>query len=195
MKIAEFFRSEQVNSWPAFAEAMGGTCTAAGFGNQQVIEVPHNGHVIRIEGHVTMIMTGKVMIPVLSTRFSTTLPSVPAHRFSVARANFATSVAEWFGALDIHVDDATFDHAFVLKGDTPDVVRQLFADAALRQQYLTHFEGQLHRHDDAGTFHDPTPGADPLALDVSGHIEDPARLRALYDLFVATLDRVEMHHH
>ncbi len=137
-----------------------------------------------------MIMTGKVMIPVVSTRFSTMLPSVPAHRFSVSHASFATAVAQWFGALDIHVDDPTFDEAFVLKGDTPDVVRQLFADEALRQQYLADFEGQLHRHDDAGTFHDPTPGADPLALDVSDMVDDPARLRVLYRLFVATLDRV-----
>jgi hypothetical protein len=190
MKIAEFFRTKQDDTWPAFAKELGGTCTSAGFADQWVIEVPHGIHVIRIEKHVTMIMTGKVMIPVVSTRFSTMLPSVPAHRFSVSRASFATAVAQWFGALDIHVDDPTFDEAFVLKGDTPDVVRQLFADEALRQQYLADFEGQLHRHDDAGTFHDPTPGADPLALDVSDMVDDPARLRVLYRLFVATLDRV-----
>lgn len=190
MKFASFFHARHLETWPAFAQERGGTWNAPGFAEQPVIDIPHGRHVIRIEGHVTMVPTGKVMIPVVSTRFSTTLPSVPAHRFSVSRANFASAVAHWFGALDIHVDDTTFDETFVLKGDTPDVVRALFADAALREQYLAHFEGQLHRHDDAGMFHDPTPGADPLALDVPGLIDDPARLGALYDLFVATLDRI-----
>ena len=99
-------------------------------------------------------------------------------RFSVSRTTFAPSVAEWFGALDIHVDDEAFDRAFVLKGETADVVRALFADAALRERYLRAFEGQLHLRDDSTSSGDPTPGTDPFELSVPGYIDSAERLRA-----------------
>lgn len=84
----------------------------------------------------------------LSTVFTTNFPSEPDRRFSISRAGFSASVAEWFGQLDIQVDDATFDKAFVCKGETPDFVRAIFADAALRSRYLADFQGNLARRDD-----------------------------------------------
>ena len=48
--------------------------------------------------------------------------------------------------------------------------------------------GQLHRHDDKFAFFtDSTPDVDPFELSVPGFIDDPAKMRALYDLFVETL--------
>jgi len=189
-RLHRLLHAEYLAVWESFAAEIGGTWNSPAFGEDARIEVPYSAGTITIESDVTHIMTGKVMIPVLSTIFSARLPTRPAHRFSVSRATFAASVAEWFGQLDIHVDDHTFDSAFVLKGDTPDFVRQLFADAALRAQYLADFEGSLALKDDKAFFHDPTPGIDPLELTVSGIIDDAARLRRLYALFAATLARV-----
>lgn len=189
MKLDRFLHGTADDAWTAVARELGGTLHTSGSG-VTAIEVPHARGPIRIEKHVTPMLIGKVMVPVVTTRFAMTLPSARALRFSVSRASFATAVAAWFGALDIHVDDAAFDEAFVIKGETPDVVRAVFADAALRAQYLRDFEGQLHRHDDASIFGDPTPDADPFTLDVPGFVDTAARLRALYDLFVATLARL-----
>ncbi len=177
-------------TWEAFATEMQGTWSAPSFGHDARIEIPHAHGPIVLERDVTMIMTGKVMIPVVSTIFSAPRPTNPAHRFSVSRANFATSVAEWFGSLDIHVDDPVFDDAFVLKGDTPDFVRSLFGDAALRERYRADFEGSIALKDDTAFFTDPTPGIDPFELTVSGLIEDATRLRRVYELFAATLTRL-----
>lgn len=176
--------------WEAVAAEIGGTWNAPGVGEDARIEVAHAAGTIVIESDVTHVMVGKVLIPVLSTIFSVSLPTVPAHRFSVSRATFAASVAEWFGQLDIQVDDETFDRAFVLKGNTPDFVRRLFADVSLRARYLADFEGSLALKDDTSFFSDPTPGFDPLELTVSGIIEDAHKLRSLYALFAATVTRV-----
>jgi hypothetical protein len=78
----------------------------------------------------------------------------------------------------------------VLKGETPDLVRALFADAPLRERYLRDFEGQLHRHDDGSIFGDPTPDIDPFELSVPGYVDTPERMRALWTLFVETLERL-----
>lgn len=190
MKLERLLRGKHLEAWEAFAREVGGTWNSPGFGDTPRIDVPHVRGPLSIEGHVSMVMVGKVLVPVVSTKFSALLPATHAQRFSVSRASFASAVADWFGALDIHVDDEDFDTAFVLKGETPDLVRTLFSDAALRERYLRDFEGQLHRRDDGSIFGDPTPDADPFVLSVPGYVDSPERLRALWELFVETLVRL-----
>lgn len=190
-RLKRALRGKHLDVWEAFATEVQGTFNDPGPGEQARIEIAHPHGPVAIQADVSMIMVGKVMVPVLSTVFTALRPSARARRFSVSRANFATSVAEWFGSLDIHVDDATFDDGFVLKGETPDFVRAVFADATLRAQYLADFDGSLALRDDKVFFSDPTPGFDPLELSLSGYVEDLEKLRRLYALFVATLDRIE----
>ncbi|MFY7923612.1 MAG: hypothetical protein ACOVSI_14485 [Gemmatimonas sp.] len=189
-RLNQLLQGSSLSTWEAFAAEVHGTWSAPSLGDAARVEIPHAHGPIVLERDVTMIMTGKVMIPVVSTIFTAQRPTNTAHRFSVSRANFATSVAEWFGSLDIHVDDPAFDEAFVLKGDTPDFVRALFGDAALRDRYRADFEGSIALKDDTAFFTDPTPGIDPFELTVSGLIEDAARLRRAYELFAATLTRL-----
>lgn len=190
MKLERLLRGKHLDIWEAFAREIGGSWNSPGMGDTPQIEVAHARGPLVIEGHVTMVMVGKVLVPVVSTKFSAKLPATRAQRFSVSRASFASAVADWFGALDIHVDDEAFDKAFVLKGETPDLVRALFADAPLRERYLRDFEGQLHRHDDGSVFGDPTPDIDPFELSVPGYVDTPERMRALWALFVETLERL-----
>jgi hypothetical protein len=190
MKLEQLWRGTHWEVWTDFAREVGGSCNPPSHAETPTIEIPHASGPLRIEGTATMTMLGKVMVPVLSTTFHARLPESRGQRFSVSRASFATTIATWFGAHDIAVHDEAFDRAFVLKGDDPAVVRQIFANETLRARYLRDFEGQLHRHDDRTYLGDPTPNADPLALVVPGYIDDPARLRALWTLFVETLERV-----
>lgn len=191
-RLKRLLRGAYLDVWDAFASEIGATFNDPAPGEDARIECTHAQGPIVIEADASMIMVGKVMVPVLSTKWSALRPTVPARRFSVQRASFAASVAEWFGRLDIQVDDPTFDETFVLKGETPDFVRAVFADAALRAQYLAHFDGQLMLRDDKVFWSDPTPGFDPMELTVSGYVDDPERLRRLHALFVATLERVEV---
>jgi hypothetical protein len=194
MSFRRFINGKHLDVWQAFAREIGGAYSPPHGHETGQIEVAYaNGAArgtLRIEGQVVMVSVGKVPVPVASTRFSVLLPSIPAHRFSVSRATFASAVADWFGALDIHVDDDAFDRAFVLKGETPDLVRELFADAELRARFISDFEGQMHRRDDTALFSDPTPGLDPFELSVPGFVDSMERMRALWTLFVHTFDRL-----
>ncbi len=190
MKLAQMLRDKHLDVWEAFALEIGGTWNSPGLGDTPRIDVAHARGPVRIEGNVTLVLVGKVLVPMLSTSFVALLPATHEQRFSVSRASFASAVADWFGALDIHVDDEEFDKAFVLKGETPDIVRELFASAALRERYLRDFEGQLHRRDDKTLFGDPTPDADPFELSVPGYVDTIERMRALWALFVETLERL-----
>jgi hypothetical protein len=191
-RLNRILRGKHVDVWEAFAAELHAPWQEPEPGHPVRMEIAHAHGPIVLQGDVTMVMVGKVLIPVLSTVFTTNFPSEPDRRFSISRAGFSASVAEWFGQLDIQVDDATFDKAFVCKGETPDFVRAIFADAALRSRYLADFQGNLARRDDKALFVDPTPGIDPLELSVPGLIDDIAVLRALYALFAATVDRVAL---
>ena len=70
-----------------------------------------------------MVMVGKVLVPVLTTRIVAELPSVPGYRFSLSAAGFGSAIARWFGAQDIAVGDEIFDEAVVLKGVEPAFVQ------------------------------------------------------------------------
>ncbi|HYW31554.1 MAG TPA: hypothetical protein VE869_08615 [Gemmatimonas sp.] len=190
MKLERLLRGKHLDVWEAFATEIGGRWNSPGAGDTPRIEVAHPRSPVLIEGHVMMVMVGKVLVPVVSTKYSAQVRATAAQRFSVSRASFATAVAAWFGALDIHVDDDVFDEAFVLKGETPDIVRALFANDSLRERYLRDFEGQLHRRDDSSFLGDPTPDADPFELSVPGYVDTPERMRALWALFVETLERL-----
>ncbi len=190
MKLERLLRGKHLDVWEAFAKEIGGSWNPSSSGDEPRIDIPHARGPLSITGNVTLILLGSVLVPVLSTTFSAMMPATRWQRFSVSRASFATAVAAWFGALDIHVDDEAFDRAFVLKGETPDLVRALFASAPLRERYLRDFEGQMHRRDDRTTFSDRTPDADPFELSVPGYVDTPERLRALWELFTETLDRL-----
>lgn len=190
MTLERLLRGKHLDVWEAFAREIGGAWTTPGLGGAPRIDVPHARGAVTIKGDVVLIMAGKVLVPVISTSFSALLPATREQRFSVTRASFASAVADWFGALDIHVDDEAFDAAFVLKGENPDLVRTLFESASLRARYLRDFEGQLHRRDDHLLFSDPTPDADPFELSVPGYVDTPERMRALWELFTETLARI-----
>jgi hypothetical protein len=190
-RLKRALRGTHLDVWEAFAAEVQGSFNDPGPGEQARIEIAHPHGPIIIQADVSMIMVGKVMVPVLSTVFTAHRPEARTRRFSVSRASFATSIAEWFGSLDIHVDDETFDRAFVLKGESPDFVRGVFADGSLRARYLADFDGSLALRDDKVFFSDPTPGIDPLELSVPGYVEDLEKLRRLFGLFAATLDRIE----
>lgn len=190
MKLGQYVTADYRTTWADFAADVGGELEGGDTYGVPVVTVLHRGQTVRVEGHVTHVWMGKVLIPIVTTRLVTLLPATPAHRFTLTRASFASAVATWFGSRDVQVGDAAFDDAFVLKGESPSWLRECFADASLRQRLIDDFDGQLHRQDDAGAFSDPTPGQDPFVLDLPGLVESAAKLRACYALYVHTLDRM-----
>jgi len=182
-------RGKHHDVWKQFALDIGGDyLEGSGRSHDEVRFVAH-GHDAVLEGDVTLVMVGKIMVPVLSTRFVVQLPEVSTYRFSVSAAGFGSAIARWFGAQDVAMGEATFDDAFILKAVDPAFVQQLFADAALRALCARSAFAHLQRRDDTQLWSDPTPGMDPLELSVPGFVDDLETLRAYFNLFTAVLAR------
>ena len=85
MKLERLLRGKHLDIWEAFAREIGGSWNSPGMGDTPHIEVAHARGPLVIEGHVTMVMVGKVLVPVVSTRFRRSCPP-PARSASPYRA-------------------------------------------------------------------------------------------------------------
>jgi hypothetical protein len=112
-------------------------------------------------------------------------------RFTLYRKGFFSDFAKLLGMQDIEVGDFEFDDAFIIKGTDEMKIRELFADARLRALVQAQPTIRLSVMDDEGWFGTRFPkGVDELHFQVVGVIADLGRLKALFDLFSVTLDRL-----
>jgi hypothetical protein len=92
---------------------------------------------------------------------------------------------------DVEIGEAAFDHDFIVKATDESQVRQLLANAKLRDLLSKQPEIQFSVKDDEGWFGPTFPeGVDELHFTVVGVIKDVERLKGLFDLFAETLDQL-----
>jgi hypothetical protein len=111
--------------------------------------------------------------------------------FKIYREGFFSSVGKFFGMQDIEIGAPFFDEQFIVKGNSPEKIRVLLADARIKeliqQQPRIHFEIR----DDEGWFSAAFPeGVDELYFQCVGAIKETTLLKSLFDLFSATLVRL-----
>ena len=112
-------------------------------------------------------------------------------RFTVYRKGFFSELGKLLGMQDIEVGDPEFDEAFIVKGTDEFKVRELFADPEVRSLLLAQPEVRLEVKDSEGWFGPSFPeDVDELHFQVVGVIKDVERLKGLFDLFAAILDRL-----
>jgi hypothetical protein len=112
-------------------------------------------------------------------------------RFTISRTGFLSGLGKLLGMRDIEVGDPEFDEAFILRGTDEAKVRALLADPALRALIVAQPKVRLTVKDSEGWF-GPSfpPDVDELHFQVAGVIKDVDRLKGLFDLFAAVLDRL-----
>ena len=92
---------------------------------------------------------------------------------------------------DIEVGDPDFDEAFIVKGNDEDRARVLFSDPKIRQMIQDQPEIRLEVKDSEGWFGPSFPeDVDELHFQVVEVIKNLDRLKALFELFAAVLDRL-----
>jgi hypothetical protein len=112
-------------------------------------------------------------------------------RFTVYRKGFFSDLGKLLGMQDIEIGDAEFDEAFIIKGNDEIRVRDLFANAKIRQLFLAQPKIRLTVKNSEGWFGPKFPqDADELHFQVVGVIKDVDRLKSLFDLFVIVLDQL-----
>ena len=112
-------------------------------------------------------------------------------RFTVYRKGLFSELGKLLGMQDIEVGDAEFDEAFILKGTDEAKVRGLFADPEVRSLLLAQRAVRLEVKDGEGGSGPAFPeGVDELHFRAHGVINEVDRLKALFALFAAVLDRL-----
>jgi hypothetical protein len=111
--------------------------------------------------------------------------------FVVYRQGFLAELGKLFGMQDVTVGYPEFDDAFIIQGNDERKLRQLFANATIRElisrQPAIHFslvDNTRNLLGDGGFPHG-------LCFLVVGVILDVQRLKNLFDLFAETLDQLE----
>ena len=112
-------------------------------------------------------------------------------RFTIYRKSFFSDMGKLLGMQDIEVGDPEFDETFIIKGNDETRVRSLFADPKIRSLVGAQPQFWLAVKDSEGWFGPRFPeDVDELYFQVVGVIKDVERLKALFDLFAAALDRL-----
>ncbi len=125
------------------------------------------------------------------TRLRAPYVNPESFRFTIYRKGFFSDLGRLLGMQDVEVGDPDFDEAFVIKGNDEDRVRLLFSDPKIRQMIQDQPQIRLTVKDSEGWFGPKFPeDVDKLHFEALGVIKDVERLKALFDLFAAVLDRL-----
>jgi hypothetical protein len=126
-----------------------------------------------------------------TTRIRAPCVNPDGFRFKIFRRSVLSDLGRLLGMQDIAVGDLDFDEAFVIKGNSEEKVRDLFANARIRMMIQDQPEVRLEVKDSEGWFGPRFPDdVDELHFEVLGVIKDVEPLRALFDLFAAVLDQL-----
>ena len=110
-------------------------------------------------------------------------------KFKIFRKGFFTSLMKIIGMQDIEVGHPEFDSEFIIQGNNPDKVIQLFSSDKLRQFLLKQPSIFIQIKEDEGWFSEKFPkGIDELYLEIKGNITNIEQLQALFAIFANTLD-------
>ena len=185
------FGSRRDEIWTALREQIGGEVTPRDFWHGQQLQVQAGDWTLTLDEYTTMIMAGKVMVPVHHTRMRAPFPNPSRFRFSIHRASIFSSLGTLLGMQDIQVDHAEFDEEFVIKGNDESQVRALWDSERVRALVTAQPKIRLAVHDDDGCFGKKyPPTVDVLTFDVAEQIRDVNRLKGIYDVFAETLSRL-----
>jgi hypothetical protein len=128
---------------------------------------------------------------VVYTRMRAPYVNPDGFRFDVYRKGLFSELGKLLGMQDIEVGDEAFDEAMIVKANDPGKVQTLFADPEVRRLVLSQPKIRLEVKDNEGWFAPKFPSnVDELKFQVVGVMKDKERLKALFDLFAAVLERL-----
>ena len=113
------------------------------------------------------------------TRLSSPLQNKDGFQFTVSREGVMGKLGKALGSQDVEIGVSDFDSDFLVQGNNENRLRALLADAKIRELIQGQRSIQLGLTGDELHFRAP------------GVIKDVPRLKSLFELFSALLDRLE----
>lgn len=185
--LRKLFGPSQDEVWRQLATELGATYTDGGMWQNGKIVAHVAAWTVTLDTYT--ISTGKSSITY--TRMRAPYVNPDGFRFTIYRAGMFSGLGRALGMQDIEVGYPGFDRDYVIKGTDGAKVRDLFAYEPIRKLLREQPEVYFEVKDDEGWFSQKFPeGVDELYFQAHGVINDVARLKALYELFAATLHRL-----
>ena len=186
-KRKSIFGPSKDEIWTQIAADIGGEFIDGGFWGKDVLTYKHGEWQIRLDTYV--VSTGQSSHTL--TRMRAPFMNRDGLYFKISREGFLSSIGKFFGMQDIEIGDPFFDKQFVIKGNNPEKIKLLLADARIKE--LCQLQPRIHLRikDDEGRFGTDFPeGVDELYFECVGVIKETALLKALFGLFCLVLERL-----
>ena len=182
-----FFGPSQKEVWSQLSKELEIEFVEGGFwrGNKVVAKVR--------EWSITLdtyaVSTGKHTT--VYTRMRAPFINKDGFRFKISRKGIFSGLGKLFGMEDIEVGFPQFDEDFIIQGNNPVKLQDLFANSKIRELVEVQPNILFQVKDDEGWFGAEFPeGVDELYFQVPGVIKDLERLKTLFDLFAEVLNQL-----
>ena len=181
------FGPSKKEMWRQLSSQLGGQFVDGGFWKGDKVLVEHGDWTLTLDTYA--VSTGKVTI--IYTRMRAPFVNPGGFRFNVYRKGVFSGIAKFFGMQDVEVGDPQFDADFIVQSTDESRVRELLANATIRDLISRQKDINFSVKDDEGWFGTKFPdGVDELHFTVVGIVKDVERLKLLYELFSETLDEL-----
>ena len=177
--------------WTQIATDIGGEFIEGGFWGKDVLIYKHGEWQILLDTYTTTALAGQVTTTTTYTRMRAPFINKDGLYFEISREGFFSTIGKLFGLEDIEIGDPAFDEQFEIKGNNPEKIKLLLADARIRK--LCEQQPQIHFKikDDEGRFGADFPeGVDELYFECMDVIKKTELLKSLFALFALTLERL-----
>ena len=185
--MRRWFGPSKKEIWRQLSAEINARFIEGGVWKADKVEATHDEWVVTLDTYA--VSTGKAVI--IFTRMRAPYVNSDGFRFNIYRRGFFSAAGKMLGMQDVEVGFPEFDDDFIIKGSDESKLRQLFANARLRELVAAQKDIHFSVKDDEGWFGPKFPeGTDELAFVVAGVIKDVERLKQLYELFSTTLDEL-----
>ncbi len=185
--LRQLFGPSKAEIWRQLAQEVGGQFVEGGFFGRDKVVVRAGEWSLTLDTYT--VSTGKSSITY--TRMRAPYVNRDGFRFDIYRKTIFSGLGKLLGMQDIDVGVPDIDEAFIIRGNDEARLRTLFADADLCDRLRGQPTIHLRVNDDEGWFGTTFPeGVDELHFQVVGVIRDVDRLKALFELFAAMLERL-----
>ncbi len=174
--------------WRQLSQEIGADFVDGGFWRGDKVEARVKNWTITLDTYT--VSTGKSNHTF--TRMSASFRGRGDFRFKIYRKGFFSGLGKALGMMDIDTGHSVqFDEDFIVQASDESMVRALLAEAEVRRLIDAQPKIQLELKDDKARFFGRLPeGVDLLIFHVHGVVKDVERLKLLFDLFAAVLDRL-----
>jgi len=173
--------------WQQLAEEIQANYVNNGFWGGDRVEAHVDNWVVVLDTYT--VSTGKSSMTY--TRMRAPFVNLDNFYFKIYRSGIFSDLGKMLGMEDINVGYEEFDEDFIIKGNSEEKLRQLFANESIRALIQDQPQISLEIKDDEGFFKAHFPdGVDELYFQVTGVIKNIDRLKELYELFAEVLKQL-----